>query len=226
MKSPFPVTYSILSSEDLMNDLLPDYEIGEIADCHFFSSGFNDTYRVRTVSGDTYYMRIYRLGWRTLPDILHELDVLEREAQKLSGNAPPAAAGWQLPGSCQLQKEPGLPSCFLRLQASSSPMIKSLIRWHSNTGRQSPACTMPWTISPAAIRASKSIWSCSTDAPLRNIRPFLADRAANWTYLQDFAARLRQRILDLPAADLELGYCHGDFKVTRPSRRARHSDLL
>jgi Ser/Thr protein kinase RdoA (MazF antagonist) len=50
------------------------------------------------------------------------------------------------------------------------------------------------------------------DTPMRNIEPFLSHRADEWAYLQQFAATLRQRILDLPANALEQGFCHGDLQ--------------
>ena len=77
MSAYFPATYSILSAEALTTQILPDFDIGEIAACQFFSGGFNDTYRIQTTRGVIYYVRIYRRGWRTLSDIRHELDVSE-----------------------------------------------------------------------------------------------------------------------------------------------------
>jgi len=44
MNVSFPVTYSTLSPKSLATDALPDYGVGVIADCRFYSGGFNDTY--------------------------------------------------------------------------------------------------------------------------------------------------------------------------------------
>jgi hypothetical protein len=44
MSVSFPVTYSTLSPEALATDVLPDYGVGVIADCEFYSGGINDTY--------------------------------------------------------------------------------------------------------------------------------------------------------------------------------------
>ena len=43
MNIHFPVTYSILSVRVLISDILPDYSLGDIADCKFYMPGFNDT---------------------------------------------------------------------------------------------------------------------------------------------------------------------------------------
>jgi Ser/Thr protein kinase RdoA (MazF antagonist) len=50
------------------------------------------------------------------------------------------------------------------------------------------------------------------ERPLQHIEPFLADRPNDWAYLQRFAAILRDRILALPAGQLEQGFVHGDLQ--------------
>jgi Ser/Thr protein kinase RdoA (MazF antagonist) len=51
-----------------------------------------------------------------------------------------------------------------------------------------------------------------TKQPLQYIEPFLRDRPEDWLYVKNFAVKLRQRLLDLPANQLELGFCHGDLQ--------------
>lgn len=51
-----------------------------------------------------------------------------------------------------------------------------------------------------------------TKQPLHYIEPFLRDRPEDWQYVKNFAAKLRQGLLDLPAKALELGFCHGDLQ--------------
>ena len=76
-KSPsFPVIASTLSPPALIRDILPGFGIGPVIDCKFYSGGFNHTYRIKTVTDITYYLRAYRIQWRTLADIQYELDVL------------------------------------------------------------------------------------------------------------------------------------------------------
>ena len=56
--------------------------MGAVADCRFYSGGFNHTYRVEAVDGSIYYLRAYRLQWRTLADIQYELDLLSHLQRK------------------------------------------------------------------------------------------------------------------------------------------------
>ena len=78
----FPVIASTLSPEALVSDILPGFGIGSAVECKFYSGGFNHTYRVKTVDGSTYYLRAYRIRWRTLADIQYELDVLNHLNRK------------------------------------------------------------------------------------------------------------------------------------------------
>jgi Ser/Thr protein kinase RdoA (MazF antagonist) len=48
-----------------------------------------------------------------------------------------------------------------------------------------------------------------TSRPLHYIGPFLAHRPDDWAYVRQFAESLRQKLLRLPAGQLEQGFCHG-----------------
>lgn len=71
----FPVTHSTLSQHALLTQVLPLY-LGKAADsCRLLVRGMNDTYLVQTPQ-EPYILRAYRHGWRTLPDIQDELELL------------------------------------------------------------------------------------------------------------------------------------------------------
>ena len=73
---------STLSPQALASDILPGFGVGAVAECKFYTGGFNHTYRVKTVDGSTYYLRAYRLQWRTPADIQYELDLLSHLQRK------------------------------------------------------------------------------------------------------------------------------------------------
>src|SRR5258705_213100 len=75
MENYFPVTHSTLAINALMTDVLPDYDIGIPLECRLLHLGLNDTYLVKTLDGQ-YILRVYREGWRSVSEILYELDVL------------------------------------------------------------------------------------------------------------------------------------------------------
>lgn len=71
----FPVTHSIISTRALLTYTQHSYEVGEVIDCRFLNHGLNDTYLLQTLTSK-YILRVYRLGWRSLSDLLYELDML------------------------------------------------------------------------------------------------------------------------------------------------------
>jgi len=50
------------------------------------------------------------------------------------------------------------------------------------------------------------------DQPMHYIEPFLIHRTNDWSFIKSFAAIVRQRILDIPANNLDQGICHGDLQ--------------
>src|SRR5262245_57595821 len=70
-----PVTHSTLSVQALIDDVLSDYDIDAPTECKLLNRGLNDTYLVRTYATN-YILRVYRSGWRTLSEILYELEAL------------------------------------------------------------------------------------------------------------------------------------------------------
>lgn len=213
MNNNFPVTYSILSADAITRQVLSDYDIGEIAACQFFTGGFNDTYRVRTARGVTYYLRVYRCGWRTLPDIRCELDVLNhlyrqgfpairplpaRDGSQYRELAAPEGARYAVVFS---EASGRLISYDIEPQKVAFQYGQAVARLHNAV----EDFTSPH-------RRFQIDLELLIDAPLRNIAPFLAHRPNDWDYLQRFAADVRQRIVDMPTSKLEQGFCHGDLQ--------------
>lgn len=213
MKPHFPATYSILSTTALITDVLPGFGIGEVAACQFFTGGFNDTYRVRTAEGVIYYLRIYRASWRTLPDILYELDVLNHLQRK------------SFPAIRPLPYRDG--KLYDALEAPEGRRYAVLFT-------EAPGKLISYDQEPeqVAFRYGQAVAQLHNalndfssahqrfhvdlelliDSPLRRIAPFLSHRPDDWSYLQRFAADLRRQIVDLPASQLEQGFCHGDLQ--------------
>src|SRR5215469_5824570 len=71
----FPVTSSVLSAGALRQEVTRAYCIGEVEDCRLIRRGLSDSYLVRTAEAP-YVLRIYRPSWRTVSEILYEIDML------------------------------------------------------------------------------------------------------------------------------------------------------
>jgi Ser/Thr protein kinase RdoA (MazF antagonist) len=213
MKGTFPAIASILSPEALINDILPGFAVGEVTECRFYCGGFNHTYQVKTADAHIYYLRAYRYQWRTLADIQYELDVLNHLKRK------------GFPAVQPIPYEDG--QYFCAVAAPEGRRYLALFK-------EAPGSEITYDHEPAkaARRYGRAVAQMHnalddfssphprfhkdlehfTDRPLQNIAPFLAHRPEDWAYLQQFAATLRQRVLELPASHLEQGFCHGDLQ--------------
>lgn len=213
MNASFPTTYSILSSEAIAARVLPAFNIGEIDFCRFFTGGFNDTYQVRAVGGTFFYLRIYRSGWRTLPDILAELDILNHLNDKgFSAVTPvPTREGSLL---VELSAPEGV-----RYAALFTGAPGKLISYDNEPEK----VAFQYGQAVAELHCAASDFSSQhhrfqidldllIETPLRNISPFLAHRPGDLEYIRNLAGRITRQIVDSPAAALEWGYCHGDLQ--------------
>ena len=209
----FPVFASVLSPDALIRDILPGFGVGSFAECKLYSGGFNHTYRVKTVGGSIYYLRAYRIQWRTLADIQYELDVLNH----LKGKGFPATS--------PVPYKDGQPFC-----AVPAPEGNRFLALFT----EAPGAEISYNHEPVrnALRYGRAVAQMHNaledfksphprfhldlehfiDQPLRNIQPFLSHRPDDWNYLQQLAETLRQRILAMPAELLEQGFCHGDLQ--------------
>jgi Ser/Thr protein kinase RdoA (MazF antagonist) len=75
MNNLFPVTYSTPSVEALEAYTLSNYDIEAPINCHFLKLSFNDTFLI-TAQSIKYILRVYRRGWRSISEILYELEAL------------------------------------------------------------------------------------------------------------------------------------------------------
>lgn len=72
----FPTTFSILSTQALLTEVLPRYDIGAAVDCKLLFVGVNDTFKVILPNRKTYFLRVYRTHWRSYNEVAYEMDAL------------------------------------------------------------------------------------------------------------------------------------------------------
>ena len=211
--SAFPAIASVLSPQALVGQVLPGFAVGEVSACQYYSGGFNDTYRVKTGDGRTYYLRAYRLHWRTLDDIRCELDLLNHLKQK------------GFPAAQPVPYRDGQYFCAVPAPEGQ----RTLALFTEAPGPQISYAREPEKVAAhygqAVARLHNALDDFSSphprfqmdiayfvDRPLPNIAPFLAHRPDDWAYLRRFAETLRERLLRLPAGEIERGFCHGDLQ--------------
>jgi Ser/Thr protein kinase RdoA (MazF antagonist) len=213
MPTSFPVIASTLSPQALVDEILPGFGIGAVQECKFFSGGFNHTYRIKAVNGSTFYLRAYRLQWRTLEDILYELDVLNHLMHKGFPAAKPVPYKDGQP-FCAVQAPEGVRYVALFTEAPGSEITythepeKVARRYGQAVARMHNALA---DFSSPQPRFQLDL-DYFTLQPLRFIEPFLIHRPEDWKTIQQFAETLRKQILALPTEALEKGFCHGDLQ--------------
>jgi Ser/Thr protein kinase RdoA (MazF antagonist) len=83
-----PVTYSLISSQALQEELLPLYSLPKDLKVLFLYQGLHDTYLIQG-NASKFILRIYRAGWKTFTQVEAELQLLLLlKAQGLSVSYP------------------------------------------------------------------------------------------------------------------------------------------
>ena len=211
--SVFPATYTVLSSDALVSQVVARYDVGEVRWCRLHHPGMTDTYLLDTASG-RYVLRGYRTGRRTDADVRYEIDALLHLHRAGVPVARPLA---DRDGTFMqvVQAPEGPRQIVLFAYAAGVPNGEPPHRARSDYrylyGRAVAtvhAATDGFT-SPHrrfAIDLAELI-----DRPMHHIRPLVEHRTEQWQYLVGLSRALHERAEQLPLAALETGFCHGDF---------------
>jgi Ser/Thr protein kinase RdoA (MazF antagonist) len=208
LADPIPVIRSIVSPDALLERVVQSYAIATAVDCRLLKRGLNDTYLLRTQSGP-YVVRVYR-AWRSGEEIQYELDLLRHlSCRGVAVSVPIAARGDRLALSVTAPEG-------IRYLALFTYADGSRASWTD------PEDAYRMGSAAAAIHAASDDFTSASsrtpldlgyliDAPLVAIRPFFANRPADWPYLEQFGDRLRNLAMRFVAEGLDWGVCHGDF---------------
>lgn len=204
-----PVVHSILATTTLAAEIAPDYEIGQPVECRFLNQGLNDTYLVKTVD-DSYILRVYRLNWRSLSDILYEVDLLTHLGRR------------RAPVSVPIARRDGRFSRIMRMpEGNRHAVLFTYARGDPPAWPPDEAYCRLYGSAAAEIHSGLDDFSSDherfpidldylLDRPLQAILPFLQNRLDDAEYVRGLADRLKERVTLLDGA-LQQGVCHGDF---------------
>ena len=204
----FSATDSILCARSLIERVLPLYALQAVSRCRFHHRGLNDTYKVECSQGDTYFLRVYRAGWRSREAIEAELAILLHLAQrKASVSAPVSRKDGQLltPLDCAEGTR-----CAVLFTGAPGKEVAGYTDELAGLYGEAVA-----TVHSAAdgfeggrLRAALDLGEL-LERPLQALTSTIAHRPDDVVYVNGLGDRLRKRILGM--ADLEIGFCHGDF---------------
>ena len=211
MKEYFPVTHSTLSIQALITNVLPNYNLGSFVEGELISCNMNDTYYVEADNGNKYILRVYRYNWRTLDDILDELDVLlYLKSQRLAVSVPlPKQDGSYITSVNAPEGEryivlfsyvPGEELTYEAEEKDSYLYGEMVANIHTAT-EEYISCHQRFALDLDYL----------LNLPLKNIQHRLKKQPELRQFLINVADRLQKQLIALPLENLEWGYCHGDF---------------
>jgi Ser/Thr protein kinase RdoA (MazF antagonist) len=211
VRDSFPVTRSTLSANALSEVVAVEYALGAPIECQFFHWGLNDTYLLKT-STTTYVLRVYRRGWRSLPEIQYELEALLHVHQAgIAVSAPVRRQDRTLVGTISAPEgtryvvlfhyAPGRQPTYDAKDDHAAYLYGKIVaQIHTETGTfQSSHRRVPLDLEHLI------------EAPLRSLQPMLVHRPEAWRYVQALTERLQRQVTQLPLSDLDHGFCHGDL---------------
>jgi Ser/Thr protein kinase RdoA (MazF antagonist) len=209
MSEYFPATHSTLSAQDLKELISKNYKIGSSVSCTLLHRGLNDTYWLKTDS-NSYTIRVYRTGWRSLSEISYELEVLLHLHQR--------GAHVSIP---QLRNDNELVTI---IEAIEGPRYAVLFTFANGRepNYEGESQAIQYGRAVATIHAETDFFCCRHSRfaldldhllsdPMKAIRPLLERRADDWKRLVDIEKRLHIALQALPLERLDYGFCHGDF---------------
>jgi Ser/Thr protein kinase RdoA (MazF antagonist) len=213
MKTTFPVTFSVASTQAIIDEVLPCYELGKVADCKLQFVGVNDTFKVTLANGETYYLRVYRSHWRSYDNVAYEMDILNHLHRKSISVAHPV---------------PMKDSSFIKvINLPEGP--RCLVLFTTAVGKEPDYDIDPEIKAHAYGQAVARLHQASDDftstysrVPLdidflyrqtiEPVRPYLLHRPADWDFLQAYADKFFQRLSAWPPSALDQGFCHADLQ--------------
>ncbi len=208
----FPTEASLLAAEAMSERFLTAYTVVPPVRCRLVSRGLNDTYRVETGSGP-FYLRVYRHGLRSDADTEAELALmsdLHRGGLRVSRPVP--RTDGSLLGRVRAAEGDRQVALFTPAEGVD---VREIEPRHAEAyGRLAAKLhTMADDSLPPYARIHIDERHL-LDEPLTAIRARMGDEdgcAGDLAYLEEIAARVRERLATLPRTLPAYGLCHGDL---------------
>ncbi|MGB0848454.1 MAG: phosphotransferase enzyme family protein [Thiolinea sp.] len=202
-------SYSTLAATDLLEHVVPQYQVKSPIRCEFWLRGLNDTYKI-TAKTDNYILRVYRKDWRTLSQIKFEVDALNYLHEQGANVSYPIK---RLDGEyvTTLNTPEGvryvIVTAFAEGAALSYDDVQDAYIYGANVA---DIHTLSAGFASEHPRFELDHVRLLSE-PLECIRPFLAHRPECWKFLENFGARLLSFMEAIRDQDADYGLCHGDF---------------
>ncbi len=208
-ETPIKVRYSQADPEALRIQLCDRYPLQEPVRCELVQNGMNDVYKVYTGEAN-YYLRISLAGAHRLADIEDEVAVIRHLAGDGLKVAVPVA-GRDGADVWAIRAPEGTRYAVLFTEAEDNPS-QDQCQCYWNLG--CAVARMHRSIDSSAIVILREPWDDRTliTRPLALLKPYLAHRVKDYTYLADSAADIWTTAGLAEKAPPYFGFCHGDIQ--------------
>ncbi len=206
--SPLPVQRSLLSASALAERVLTNYNLPGSPACHFWSRSINDTYLV--TAGETkFILRVAPTGWRTYEHLAAEIDLLRfLHRQQIPAPQPIPQTDGTYVQTLLAPEGPRYAVAFTFVpNASSGPMTEIRSNRYGQAIAQLHVVTDNYPADQAGFRFDPQQM---VDEPLARLKPLFAEHQADFDYLLEISAGLKETADKLPRSAPEYGICHGD----------------
>jgi Ser/Thr protein kinase RdoA (MazF antagonist) len=205
----FPTLYSTLVSEALVDRVLSQYDIPKITRCHFWHRGLSDVYLVNTTGGD-YVLRVAHRHWRSLEDVIFELEFLEfLHDREVPVAYPLRTQDGRL--AIEIQAPEGIRAASLFVYAPGEIPIGDLST--AQSWRLGTALAQVHRFShdfQSTVRRDELTLEYLLDRSMETIAPFLTSNSDDRDYVYGVIADLRAHLNDLPTDRPYWTICWGD----------------
>jgi len=205
----FPTLYSTLVSDALVDRVLSQYDIPAVTRCHFWHRGLSDVYLVSTTGAD-YVLRVAHRHWRSLEDVIFELEFLEfLHDREVPVAYPLRTQDGRL--AIEIQAPEGIRAAALFIYAPGEIPLGDLST--AQSWRLGTALARVHQFAhdfQSTVRRDELTLEYLLDRSLETIAPFLINHPDDRDYVSGVITDLRASLIDLPTDRPYWTICWGD----------------
>jgi len=203
----FPITYSTLAPQALVDRILSRYAVGEVTSCVFWMRGLSDIYLVET-HDNRYVLRVSHAHWRSKAEIEFELELLTFLHKNYIPVAHPLTTkDGQL--AIEIPALEGKRYASLFTHAAGQIAVGDLNKLQAQRLGETLA-KLHHTAQDFQCHAARPHLTINylLDDSLRDLSPFFNEAARAYTY--EAIAQIKEQICDLPQEFPLWSVCWGD----------------
>lgn len=208
----FPVEYSTLSSDALLELVLNNYPVAKGAHITFLKRGFNDTYSINHATGVKYILRVYKYNWRSFESIQTELALLKY----LKENGVPVSypiADHQSDLIQTIHAPEGIRYAVLFSFAPGVQVKKLNAEQAYLLGAQTGKMHLLTQNKSIGVTAHNYDIRPQFETTLKTLKPILTHYVQQYEYLVHLQTEFLTKFKSIDKTQVATGICHGDLQA-------------